>query len=693
MTELFEQGASYSNGEDPLYGTRQFFVATEDEMMSYAAKTVRSKSYRSTGYRENADGTVFRGDYIWQTYNETRDIAEAIGRGIISLELNESPNIGIFSINRSEWYMSALGLFTQSLRIVPIYPTLGADAVEFTVSHAELKTAIISPENFSHIKKAMKSEDCGLKNIIIMDAICDGLYGNTIEVITDDMKEACESAGIQLIRLSDVIKAGTEAKETIPLNHPKPDDLAFIMYTSGTTGTPKGVMLTHNNIVAPISGMLNNTPLSLLERQNPTYFSYLPAAHIFEHAGHFFSMAFGARVAFSQGDIRKLPEDLQASQPHILPGVPRVFLKFFQGVWANVEKESWIKRWYIQRAYNYQVGRFRAHKEMDPSYDSRVFATIRAKLGLERVRIMVSGAAPTPPFLFEFMNVVTGGKATYGAGYGMTESAAGIAVSNDYHPGHVGAPLSCNEVTLLDIPEMAYLNSDKPYPRGEIIARGPNIFQGYFKDDKATEETFYTDPNGNKWLKTGDVGRLNPNGTYSVIDRKKNLIKLAQGEYVAVEKLEDAYSRAPLIGQIWCYGNAYKSQMVAVVVPNCKPIYDYAVEKGWWPVNGPTPTIGDLSDEFIATYREVVAAHLSDIKAMIKEQMKPLETEMFGFEKVKAIHVETRLDPLGQGFNEENGTQTPTMKKKRKALVEMYLAELKELYASIGEPHKDGENF
>ncbi|KIY93248.1 hypothetical protein MNEG_14715 [Monoraphidium neglectum] len=210
-----------------------------------------------------------------------------------------------------------------------------------------------------------------------------------------------------------------------------------------------------------------------------------------------------------------------------------------------------------------------------PLWDRLVFSKIRAKLG-GQVKYLTSGASPISAEVMQFLRICF--CCAVLEGYGMTETSCTISITRQDDPtiGHVGAPLPCCEVKLADIPEMNYTRSDKPYPRGEVCVRGPTIFKGYYKDDAQTRDV--VDAQG--WLHTGDVGMWLPGGRLKIIDRKKNIFKLAQGEYVAPEKIENVYARSPFVLQSFVYGDSLRAQLVAVVVPDPEHLLPWARDRG-----------------------------------------------------------------------------------------------------------------
>jgi len=272
----------------------------------------------------------------------------------------------------------------------------------------------------------------------------------------------------------------------------------------------------------------------------------------------------------------------------------------------------------------------------------------------------------------------------------MTESAAAtsITLATDPNVGHCGPPLPCNEVKLVDVPEMDYLSTDKPMARGEVWVHGPNVFAGYYKNEEGTREAL--DEKG--WLRTGDVGRWNQNGTLSIIDRKKNIFKLSQGEYIAAEKIETVYGKSSIVGQIWVYGNSFKSFCLAVVVPAADVIANFCHEKGWWP--SPKDATVPGTEKFCADFHTVCTGeHGEEIKAHVFAVMKEQEHALKGFEKVTDILIESRIDAQLAGFTEANECLTPTFKIRRPFLLARYMTQLKALYAKHDEADKPDEKW
>lgn len=289
-------------------------------------------------------------------------------------------------------------------------------------------------------------------------------------------------------------------------------------------------------------------------------------------------------------------------------------------------------------------------------WDRLVFNKIKAKLG-GRVRFMASGASPLSPNVMEFLKICFGCSVI--EGYGMTETSCVISIMEDGDnlTGHVGPPNPACEIKLVDVPEMNYTSDDQPFPRGEICVRGPIIFEGYFKDDVQTREVI--DDDG--WLHTGDIGLWLPGGRLRIIDRKKNIFKLAQGEYIAPEKVESVYAKCRFVSQCFIYGDSLNSCLVAVVSVDPDVLKDWAASEGIKYEN-----LGQLCND-----RRTRAAVLAEMDAVGRE------AQLRGFEFAKAVTLV--LEP----FTMENGLLTPTFKIKRPQAKAYFAKAIADMYAEV----------
>ncbi|XP_030878260.1 long-chain-fatty-acid--CoA ligase 6, partial [Leptonychotes weddellii] len=347
-----------------------------------------------------------------------------------------------------------------------------------------------------------------------------------------------------------------------------PTNLPFCFLFSGS---PKGAMLTHGNVVADFSGFLKVTEKVIFPRQDDVLISFLPLAHMFERVIQSVVYCHGGRVGFFQGDIRLLSDDMKALHPTIFPVVPRLLNRMYDKIFSQADTP--LKRWLLEFAAKRKQAEVRSGIiRNDSIWDELFFNKIQASLG-GCVRMIVTGAAPASPTVLGFLRAALGCQVY--EGYGQTECTAGCTFTTpgDWTSGHVGAPLPCNHIKLIDVEELNYWTCKG---EGEICVRGPNVFKGYLKDPNRTKEALDSDG----WLHTGDIGKWLPAGTLKIIDRKKHIFKLAQGEYVAPEKIENIYIRSEPVAQIYVHGDSLKAFLVGVVVPDPEVMPSWAQKRG-----------------------------------------------------------------------------------------------------------------
>lgn len=375
--------------------------------------------------------------------------------------------------------------------------------------------------------------------------------------------------GCQMVTYEKLAEAGRN-RPAAPVP-PREDALATICYTSGTTGDPKGVMLTHLNLISNAAAYANDLNLG----RDDVHISYLPLAHIYERVTMLVCLFAGSRAGFFRGDMLCLLDDIAELKPTVFCSVPRLWNRIYDKVQAGIREGGFVKQKLFAVAYAAKKKALEEGRPPPVIWEKIVFSKLREKLG-GRVRYMSTGSAPISAEVMEFLRVCFGG--TVFEGYGMTESACVISKTHedDFSCGHVGSPVPCCEVKLDSVPEMNYTAADQPYPRGEVCVRGPSVFKGYYKAQDKTDEVM--DHEG--WLHTGDIGLWLPGGRLKIIDRKKNIFKLAQGEYVAPEKIENVYARSKFVAQSFVYGDSLTSALVAVVVPDEEVLAPWAKRNG-----------------------------------------------------------------------------------------------------------------
>ncbi|KAI8070840.1 hypothetical protein BC940DRAFT_295686 [Gongronella butleri] len=617
----------------------------------------RARDKDCVGYRTINAATKERGGYVWETFAQVAAQADALGAGFRHLLSEHAPEstskvagssttpIGVWSINRKEYTLTGIAAAQSGLFTVGMYDTLGEATVKFVINHAELPLIVCAGEHISHLLQIQP--DCPtLKVIVSMDPLTRDNYGVGLQAWAQEK-------GVILLDFNAVIHLGT----TRPLPHikPKPEDLALLLYTSGTTGNPKGAMISHYNMVSAFTSI--NHAYNY-QSGDETVISYLPNQHVFGLVMEWGMLQFGGRIGYYSGQVEMLVEDIQWLQPTVFPSVPRLLNRIYAKIRAaTVDAPGNVGR-LAQYALDAKIARLRAGQGVThPVWDRLIFNKVRNVLG-GNVRVIVTGSAPIASEILDFFRVAF--CTSIIEAYGSTENT-GCATHthiNETRAGHVGSPCLITELKLVDVPEMNYRATD-PEPRGEICTRGPGTFMGYYKDEEKTKEALI-----DGWYHTGDVGVLKDNRLY-VIDRKKAIFKLSQGEYIAPEKVENVLTRDPIVLQAFVYGDSMRHALVAIVVPDPETLAAFAASHGIKDVNDLSALCRD------ARLTKLVLARLSKHARNAK---------LHGFEIPHAIHLEPTQ------FTVEAGILTPTMKLKRNDAKIAYQDYIDALYASLPAP-------
>ncbi len=557
----------------------------------------------------------------WKTYStdETIDMANKVSRGLIGIGVKPEDKVAIISTSRPEWHFTDIAILQTGAISVPMYPTISAHEFEYIFNHAEIKVAFIGDQKIYDKIVQIKDKVPTLQTIYTFDEIKGSLH------------------------FTDLIKAGNDiSQQEVESRKAEiyPNDLATIIYTSGTTGNPKGVMLSHNNILSNLHATVAVLPLESSYKA----LSFLPLCHIFERMVLFTYTYAGLSIYFCD-NLEKIGEYLSDVKPHFFSSVPRLLEKLYEKVIATGNQATGLKKkiffWAIGLALNYEIDKNQgAWYNMQLNLARKlVFKKITDKLGGNLIGI-VTGAAALPAKLCKVFNAM-GVKVR--EGFGQTESSPVISF-NRFEPGGtmegtVGLPISNVEVKIAE--------------NGEILAKGPNIMLGYYKNPEATAET--VDADG--WLHTGDVGMMVEGKFLKITDRIKELFKTSGGKYIAPQPIETKMRESFFIEQMMVIGENQKYPAALIV-----PAFPYL--KVWCQENN------------VPWYENDMKKTLSQeaIIRRYREEVDEYNKEFGSWEQIKKIEL------MSDEWTVDTGELTPTMKLKRRIINEKYKGVIEKIY-------------
>ncbi|MEW6326341.1 MAG: long-chain fatty acid--CoA ligase [Thermodesulfobacteriota bacterium] len=566
----------------------------------------------------------------WATlsYSALGKAMAEIGTGLISMGLKPGDKIGLFINKGIRWLISDLAILGGGGIDVPRGNDLALDELIYIANHAEVKIAItdMSPDTIPILKK----EAPAIEYIIYSG---DKTPPEVKGLIT---WEEVRLKGKELLSNGD--KTFFDRAKTAREN-----DLATIVYTSGTTGRPKGVMLTHGNIAKNVASVLKCIPVQPEER----FLSLLPPYHMFERTVEYIALSSGATLIFS--DPHHFRKDLSAQRPNFIAGVPRLWEMFYQGVMDRLKKEKYYKliSLLLTASKNFiKSGRF-MYLPLHLLADRLIYKTVRDNLG-GRLRIAVSGGGTLPPHLDDFFEMIG---VTLLNGYGLTETSPVLTIRRPEAniKGSAGRPIPGTEIKIL-------AETEEPVPPGKagiIWVKGPQVMQGYFKDKEATDKVFK-----NGWLNTGDLGMLTPQGDLVITGRAKDTIVLSSGENVEPEPIETSLALSPFISQAMLVGQDRK-HLGALIVPYMQAIEDYC--------RGHNILFSDR-DELIKR---------PEITRLIRDEIDQLHNKKEGTRPWAKI---IRFQLIPEEWTTQSGLLTFTLKKKRAAIAATFQEEIENLY-------------
>lgn len=477
-----------------------------------------------------------------------------LGSGLRKLGLSKGDRVHLFAATCSNWLAMSHGAASQSMPIVTAYDTLGEEGLRHSMVATGAKVIFLDPHLLPTLTNVLKDAS-EVQHVI----------WNSQNKVKQEHIDKLTSAypRVKVMSFDDLRKLGEE-NEVDPVP-PEPEDLCCIMYTSGSTGTPKGVPLKHRNVVAAVAGV--TVIVEPFIGPGDGVLTYLPLAHIlefvFENASlHWGStMGYGNPKTLSDASVRNCNGDIREFKPSVLVGVPAVWESVKKGIVGKVNGGSpivknlfWGALWAKSQLMNWGL----------PGaglLDAVVFKKIKEATG-GRLKLSLNGGGPVAKDTQRFISMAI---CPMIIGYGLTETTAMGTLQNplEWTSESIGAMPASVEAKLVDFPDAGYFSTNKPNPQGEVWLRGPSIMEGYYKNDKETQEALTSDG----WFKTGDVGEWDHNGHLKLIDRKKNLVKTLNGEYIALEKLESIYRSATVVANICVYAEESKAKPIAIIVP------------------------------------------------------------------------------------------------------------------------------
>ena len=557
--------------------------------------------------------TKYNNEWVKTSTKEYLEKANAISRGLLRLGVNKNDKIAIISSNnRTEWHITDIGVLQTGAQTVPMYPTITSEDYEYILNHSESSYCFVSDQEVYDKLIAVKKNIPNLKEIFSYNSIKGCKYWQEIlELGADESNQ-------------DVVE---DRKNNVITT-----DLATIIYTSGTTGKPKGVMLTHQNIV---SDVLMSAPRVPLRAGSTRALSFLPICHIFERMLTYLYQYYGISIYFAES-IEKISDNLKEVHPHVMSVVPRLLEKVYDKIYAKGADLTGVKKklffWALDLGMNYKP-----YQENGFLYEFKlkiarklIFSKWQEALGGE-LELLVSGSAALQPRLTK---VFTAAGIPVMEGYGLTETSPVISVNDmrnkGFRAGTVGKVLDGIEVKIAE--------------DGEILCKGPNVMLGYYKDEAQSNEVLK-----DGYFHTGDIGEFDNEGFLKITDRKKEMFKTSGGKYVAPQLLENTFKQSRFIEQVMVIGDGEK--MPAAFI---QPSFDFVKE---WGLKHPEAKLGTTNEEIITN------------PALLKRIQEEVEqyNERFGnWEKVKRFELTPDI------WSIDAGHLTPTMKLKRKVIKEKY---------------------
>ncbi|KAJ2919886.1 hypothetical protein MD484_g583, partial [Candolleomyces efflorescens] len=598
------------------------------------------------------------GDPKYWTFEEYYEAIREVARALVGLGVGVDDVVNVYAQTSVNWQLISQACGIISTSIATSYETLGPEGLAHSLNEPNCRAVFTNADLFPMLLKVLPSTPS--VQFIFYD-------GKPTESVLTQLASIRDGAlkTYHIDELRSLGKStGTDSDVDLTSRRPTPSTDACIMYTSGSTGTPKGVQITHGNLIASVSSVHFLYGHHLPE--GTVYLAYLPLAHVFEFIVELVAVYVGATAVYARpktltdASVRNSKGDLTAYQPTIMLGVPAVWETIRKGIVGKLDKMGWVTKTVVGAAMKVKRRRVPVLSWLA---DEFVLSAVREPTG-GNIKWGINGGAAISRDTQEFMSLAV---MPLMQGYGMTETCGMCAIlPPELHQyGAVGVPVPSLEVKLLDCPDMGYTSSSSPQ-QGEICVRGPSVTKGYYKrpDLNADESVFTKDG----WFRTGDVGQWNEDGTLSLVDRLKNLIKLQSGEYIALERLEAIYKSCSLVNNVCVYATQEATQPVAIIFPHEANLRQHLCSLP--PSASPTPPEYFADEPFSA-----LCANPQVRGVVLKECNETGKKNKFkGAELLEAVV----LTP--EEWTPENGLVTAAQKVNRGMVVKVFKGEIERAY-------------
>ncbi|GAA5943404.1 uncharacterized protein JCM15063_002939 [Sporobolomyces koalae] len=650
-------------GDQPAVGWRDVVKIHHEQKQ--ITKTVAGKQVQ-----ESKNWQYFElSDYQYLTYRELADTVDHAANALHHLGLSRSTMFNIFAATSVHWQVIANACATRSITFATAYDSLGAEGLKHSINEPQVVGMFTNANLLSTVAQIV-NETPSLKVLVY-----DGQDSDAKPGVIDEIS----AKGIRVVRWQELLELGKAHPAKEPADKPKPDDVATIMYTSGSSGAPKGCVITHENIVSCVAGVM--TVLGQLITPDARFIAYLPLAHIFELTVEFtllasrqflyplfrsptdltlllIPMGFANVKTLTDTSCKNCVGDIRAFKPTIMTGVPAVWELIRKGIVSKVNQGGSLKSSIFYSALTAKSWTKRVPvlgSVVGFMTDKVVFDQVKAATG-GNLTYAVNGGAPISESTQEFLSSVL--TPNFIQGFGATETCAlsCILPPSMAQPGKVGLPCPPVEIKLRDFQDAGYLAQGSPQ-QGEICIRGPAVCKGYYKRPDLTEEAFV-----DGWFLTGDIGRWNSDGTLSIIDRKKNLIKLAGGEYIATERLESVYKSSQLVANICVHADSNANKPMAIIVPNEQAVRKLCSDHSISSISDSTEWSQICQNDQV---KKIVLEEMN--QAGKKQGLKPLET-------LQCVIL------ANEEWTPQNGFLTAAQKLQRKVILKEYQDEIKQVY-------------